>query len=678
MKKLFTLILFTAVAITVSAQTGTWRAYMAYSTPQQIVKGDHYLYVRASNNLYTYNLSDHSIDTYDKIRQLSDTDIDRIAWNAVAKRLLILYQNKNIDLLSEDGSIFNISSYMNRTMTQDKTVNSVFIYQHYAYLCTAFGMVKLNIRKGEVSESYILNRNIVSAASRNDSLFIRDSEGGVLVARASANLIDPSSWSTTTSVTDDFFKESTADWDEYIELVNSLQPGGPKYNYFNYMKYENNMLQSVGGGWRTGNEFARPAVAQMMDNNGQWTIVDEAQPYSSWRFTDATAIAFDPNDPSHFFLSTCGSGLYEYRNNQMVKNYTADNSPLLSALDPEKYPDAYKIYVRVDGLVFDNDGYLWMTCSAEADNKDNVLRLNPATGEWKTYNDDLLKYNKTILYILRRSILDKNGNIWMVNDHHNHPCMIRITPQTETFARYDNFTNQDGTKTELHYIRAVAQDLDGNIWMGSDQGLYMYTPEQQENTTLGYTQVKVPRNDGSNLADYLLSTVDVTAIAIDGANRKWIGTGTGGVYLISADNMTQLHHFTTEDSELLSDVIETIAINPTTGEVFIGTDKGLCSYMSDATAAVDEMKKDDVYAFPNPVPSGYNGLITVRGLSMDADVKILTISGKLVAQGRSNGGTFTWNGRDQSGRRVASGVYMIATATSSGKSGVVAKVAVVR
>jgi hypothetical protein len=255
--------------------------------------------------------------------------------------------------------------------------------------------------------------------------------------------------------------------------------------------------------------------------------------------------------------------------------------------------------------------------------------------------------------------------------------MIKITPSTETIERFDNFTNQDGISTDLHYVRCVMEDMDGNLWMGSDQGLYMYDENQQNDHTAGYTQIKVPRNDGTDLADYLLANADVTAIAFDGAKRKWIGTANSGVYLISADNTEQLHHFTTEDSPLLSDNIESLAINPTTGEVFFGTDKGLCSYMSDATTAIDEMKKDDVYAFPNPVPSDYQGLITVRGLSMDADVKILTISGRVVAQGRSNGGTFTWNGRDQSNKRVASGVYMIATATSDGKRGVVAKIAVV-
>lgn len=191
------------------------------------------------------------------------------------------------------------------------------------------------------------------------------------------------------------------------------------------------------------------------------------------------------------------------------------------------------------------------------------------------------------------------------------------------------------------------------------------------------TQVKVPRNDGTNYADYLLSGVNVSCMAIDGGGRKWFGTNGFGVYLISADNMTQLQYFTAANSPLLSDNIESIAINNTTGEVFFGTDQGLCSYMSDATEAAIEIVKDNVYAYPNPVVPGYDGLITIVGLSLNADVKILSASGQLVAEGRSNGGTFTWNGRDRSGKRVASGVYMVAIATSDGKKGTVCKIAVV-
>jgi hypothetical protein len=124
--------------------------------------------------------------------------------------------------------------------------------------------------------------------------------------------------------------------------------------------------------------------------------------------------------------------------------------------------------------------------------------------------------------------------------------------------------------------------------------------------------------------------------------------------------------------------MESIAIDNQTGGVFFGTDKGLCSYISDATAVVDEMTKETVYAYPNPVRPDYTGLITITGLTYDADIKIVTSNGTLVAEGRSNGGTFTWDARDQkSGKRVASGVYMVLAATSEGNKGTVCKIAIV-
>ena len=142
--------------------------------------------------------------------------------------------------------------------------------------------------------------------------------------------------------------------------------------------------------------------------------------------------------------------------------------------------------------------------------------------------------------------------------------------------------------------------------------------------------------------------------------------------------MTQVHHFLATNSRLLSNNIEDIAIDHATGEIFFGTDKGLCSYISDATAPSDEMTKDNVYAYPNPVRPDYNGPITVVGLSLNADVKIVTVNGVLVKQERSNGGTFVWDGKDRYGNRVASGVYMVETATADGNKGTVCKIAVVR
>ena len=627
-------ILYTLCFSPARAQVGTWRAYMSYYEPQQIVKGGNDLFVRASNGLYQYNLTDHSIKTYDKVNGLSDCFITHIAWNQQAKRLIAVYQNSNIDLIDANGNITNVSALYRKTMTEDKTIDSLTIDGVYAYLYARFGIVKVNMQKGEISDTYTANH---PEYPKN---------------------LPPSN--------------TNADWSQYIDIVKTLKPGGPKYNYFNYMKYDNGKLYSSGGGWRDGGEFKRPGTAQML-NGSEWSALqDDMEQTTTLKYLDATSIAYDPSNKQHAFVSTCGTGLYEFLNGQFVQRYNEDNSPMNSSV--EGNPN----YVRIDGLVFDNSGMLWMTCSSRNKAGNMLLRLNPNTKEWKALNNNELYDNDDRLRILRGTFLDKDGYIWICSSHHSFPALLRLNPTTEKISRYTKFTNQDGTSYTLNYVRCAAQDLQGNIWMGSDQGLFMYTSEQIADPTAGFTQIKVPRNDGTDYADYLMSGVNITCIAVDGGNRKWIGTDGNGIYLISADNMEQIHHFTTENSKLLSDIIESIAINHSNGEVFIGTDQGLCSYLSDATTAKNDMSDDDVYAYPNPVSPDYTGLITVVGLSFNADVKILSSNGKLIAEGRSNGGSFTWDGCDKDGKRVASGIYFVAAAKEDGTKGTVCKIAIIK
>ncbi|MDP4827306.1 MAG: T9SS type A sorting domain-containing protein, partial [Flavobacteriales bacterium] len=174
----------------------------------------------------------------------------------------------------------------------------------------------------------------------------------------------------------------------------------------------------------------------------------------------------------------------------------------------------------------------------------------------------------------------------------------------------------------------------------------------------------------------LLETEQINSIAIDGANRKWVATASNGVFLFSPDGLEEIHHFTENNSPLLSNNVLDIAINHKRGEIFFATDRGVISYMSDATNFDDEISTMSIY--PNPVREDYVGLITIDGLAYETDIKITDVSGNVVYNSTSNGGRATWDATGPDGRRVATGIYLIFAARSDGDATNVGKIAVIR
>ena len=637
---------------------------MAYSDITDVKEGSNYLYILASGSLFTYNTTDHSVTTYDKATQLSDCSIQLIEWCQSAKTLIIIYDNGNIDLLSNSGKVTNMPDYYNKSTTDDKTIYGLDVEGQYAYMSTGFGVVKINVADAEITNTYNLGFRVDYCYTEGSYIYAASSTKGTYRALLTDNLLDPAVWSYYTSYTK---RETTVD-ETLLAVAETLSPGGPTYNYFNYMYYLNDRLYTSGGGWDTGTEYFRPGCVQVWDGD-EWTIYqDDMTLPNDATYYDALALAVDPDDPDHVYAGNLHCGIIEFQNGRYIANYTCTNSPLLSSVDGNY------MYIRADGLVFDNNKSLYMLNTES----DNALIELTADGEWVTHNFSSLYYNGKSLGIMRRSICDSRGLIWFVNDHYQAPGVFCYQPDEESLVCFDNFINQNGTSISLDGVTCLAEDLDNNIWVGTDAGVLMLTETQMADNSEGFYQVVVPRNDGTDYGDYLLNGLDITAIAIDGAGRKWVGTNGNGVYLISEDNMTQEEHFLADETPLLSDYIESIAIDGSTGEVFIGTLNGLCSYQSDATTASESMNKDDVYAYPNPVRPDYTGSINIVGLSYDADVKIVTVNGTLVAEGRSLGGSFSWDGYDLDGKRVASGVYFVQTATSTGDKGTVCKIAIVR
>lgn len=655
-------LLMTAPTTLGAVDSGRWKAYMAYHDVTEVEQGTNMLYVLASGNLYTYNTHDQELRTYDKTCGLSDCGIAHIAWNQQTARLLIVYDNQNLDLLSGRGSddIVNLPDYYSKSITEDKTVYSLYSYDKYVYLCTGFGMVKVNMQTAEISESYNLGFKVDYCYIQQNYIYAAAPERGLFRASLQANLIDKTNW---TRVGDFAYRYPSID-PELLATVKTLNPGGPKYNNFACLRFYNGRLYSVGGGYTVVQDLQRPGCVQVL-KDGEWQTYEDdlSDKIGGNYFIDVNSVDIDPLNENHVFASG-RTGIFEFLSGQFVRHYSYDNSALVSTYGTDKK------YVVVHSIKFDGSGNLW--CANSINKEKNLLKLSP-DGQWTSLFKSPLKG----LTNLSGLMFDSRGLLWMVNNSWKVPSLYCYQPSTDAMNSYTSFVNEDGTSVNVDYVRCVAEDLSGNIWIGTVAGPLMFEPSEFNQSQPVFQQVKVPRNDGTNYADYLLAGVDISAIAIDGAGRKWFGTNGAGVYLISEDNMTQLAHFTASNSALLADYIESIAIDDRTGEVYIGTSKGLCSYRGGATAPVDAMNKDVTYAYPNPVRPDYTGPITIVGLTYNADVKIVTANGTLVAQGRSNGGTFEWDGCDTRGRRVASGVYMVQTATADGSKGTVCKIAVV-
>lgn len=378
---------------------------------------------------------------------------------------------------------------------------------------------------------------------------------------------------------------------------------------------------------------------------------------------DIVSVAIDPANKEHVYLGTIGYGLIELNNGSIIKIWNETNSSLQSITGLPSYH-----WVTVYGQTFDKDGNLWVTNS----NVINPLSVKKSDGTWQppfNFSNLGLGLNPTLGQIIvnqynqKWMVLPRGGGILVFNENGTWGTGDDNMKKLFAGAGNGNFPSNE--------VECLAEDKDGEIWVGTDKGIAVfYCPDQIFSSSGCDAQQIFIEQDGHT--QILLETELVTAIAVDGANRKWIGTQNSGVYLMSADGTQQIQHFTVDNSPLLSNEIRSIVINPKTGEVFFGTVDGIISYRNDATEGLEDFT--DVYVFPNPVQPGYAGPIAITGLVENADVKITDISGSLVYQTKALGGQAIWYGNNFKGERARTGVYMVFCANDDGSKTYIAKI----
>ncbi len=753
-----------------SAQSiSSWQVYPAYNVCTQNIPAGNRIYALMESKLMAYDTEDNTITTFDWLHQLNDVTISFIHYSVEAHRLILVYDNGNIDLLSttDDDDVINLAQLKNSTL-QNKHINNVQVVGKRAYICTGFGIVVVDMERGVIEETYNLNLDVLSCAVNSTTIYA-GTPSGLWIGQLAENLQDKSVWkqfntnyqaqhiesfdgriwvhvngwlfvsnpegtsfnaviqnnygkltymtqcdgklivgnAAHTFIYDSadsqqhitgsfawnaltFFKNVywasdvynglqayTLDNSTFTLKTTSLRTASPLHDYSLHLRYAGDRLL-IAGGHPNYSPTSRPGTAIILEADGTWNNFDytsAATLFPNERFLDVTNIAQDPNDPKHHYVGTARSGIYEFRDSKCVGHIGLENAPFHSILPTNAHP---QWFVVADGLTYDAEGNLWtLNCTEGA--QDTTIRVMRPNGTWIGIPCPEIKEAST----LDRIFFDSKGRTW-INSRRMNARGIFMLDTNGTLDRTSDdrrqlrstIVNQDATTYAPDEFYCFAEDADGQIWFGSNLGPFVINdPDNFRASDFRFEQVKVSRDDGSGLADYLLSGIPILSIAIDGGQRKWFGSAGSGVYLISADSQEEILHFDTDNSPLPSNNVYDIAIDGTTGRVFFATDKGLCSYVSDATAPAEELNDDDVVAFPNPVDPDYRGPITVRGLTLDAEVKITSSTGQLIWQGTSNGGTFTWNGCDRRGRRVASGIYNVIASTSDGNKAIVTRIA---
>ncbi len=378
------------------------------------------------------------------------------------------------------------------------------------------------------------------------------------------------------------------------------------------------------------------------------------------QYYDAMRCCIDPSDARHYYISSWGDGLFEYRDNNQINHFDESNSPLGNDITGARS-------IRIGGLAYDKAGNLWMSRSGTP-GRIFILKKNGSWIDYPVHIDapvlgDIISASDGQMWIL----LPGGGGVFVLDDNGS--------PDLFTDDRYKRIQLTD---SEGNYFSpySFAEDLDGNIWVGTDKGpiVYFNSGDFTGTSPIAY-RIKISRNDGSGFADYLLGSEKITSIAVDGANRKWLGTAGSGVFLVSAAGNEVLRSWNSNNSPLFSDSLSAVAVDNKSGEVWFGTSEGILSVRDLATSGGNGFS--NVYSFPNPVREDFDGSVTITGLMRDSQVKITDVSGNLVYETFSTGGQASWDMKTFNGRRVVTGVYLVFCSSADGLQSCVTKILVV-
>ena len=716
---------------------GTWRSHFSFRNAQLLTEANNRIYAATDNAFMYVDLDDNSINRITRTDGLSDINISALGYSMETDWLVIGYTSGNIDLYN-DTQIVNLSQITSAQLTGSRRINSIATVSETAYLATDFGVIVLDLSSFEIRESYLNLGPSGERAGINDLIVFNDSlflatDAGIISARpdVTVNLLDFRNWKRINSVLPiatqevDFlttindqvvagikdqglFSRSDFEWSELadfsseirrlnasssellVSLENELVAVNPLDGVSEVIGYAENeqpsdVIVENGNIWiadqLSGLYTGVPGNFQQLALEGPGSNAINKLHY----FDGSLYVLHENADESSGFegysrfeggrWSAISTAALPFRSPTGIRGSGETGIQLVSAVDGlldvesqaiTQAGSAGSTFVAsqngetvLTGVDFDSQGNMWVS---NFESPSAYHRRSP-DGTWQAFNFFPSPSRFPISLDINElddvwSILDPaaGGGIFVFNDGTSESRLLG--------------TSESAGNLPSSVITAIAFDREGQVWIGSDQGI-AFIPDL--NNLFTENSVGAVRPIFENR--FLLEEEVITAIAVDGGNRKWVGTN-DGIWLFDPSGEELVSNFTFDNSPLPSNEIVAIEVDPVTGEVFIATRGGLVSIRGTSTRATE--KHENVKIFPNPVRPGFAGEIGISGLAEDAVVKITDMGGRLVKEINANGGTAVWDGRSFRGQRADSGIYLVLSASPDGDETFVGKIAIVR
>lgn len=717
---------------------GTWRTHFSYSDVHHVtyLDGERKVYAATANGLFYIDEEDNSINRLTKVDGLSDAGISSLKADAAGSTLAIGYESGIIDFL-KGNELTAFTDLAVASQLEDRTIYDVEFSTDRIYIATSIGVVVLSSEAKEIIESYVeigpaaATQPISDIAISADSIYLA-TPIGLLIAplNPALNLQDFNNWNLKLpesgnprlrqiqwlgsellastgqvlysyrngvwtdrtselsgapyenirlsrtqpliigrkSNASSIFNEQLTPVVASSQIINdvtnsssglflgsseasliratagieeSLAPSGPHTDTFKELSFQGGQVYGIG-------EY-RDFLRQPLGEPGTYSVFNGRE----WStelisgITDLSSVSFN----GQIVWGAYGQGIYNESQDELINEQTP-GSPLLPPPNSDFGP-------LIAAVHYDDTEQLWVSNY----NASPSVHVFDASGNWRSIS---LGAASSARFPEQLTTSALTGALWARMDTDRGGGIYAYDP-TEQSVRYVTASSSDLPSSQ---VNDLAIDKNDEVWVATRGGVAFFQSSLSPFIP-DFADAIIPIFNG----ELLLKDEFISAVAVDGGNRKWFGTNIG-LWLFSENGDQLVHHFTRANSPLPSDSITNITINPANGEVFISTTKGLVSFRSDATDASPIFST--VKVFPNPVTPDYQGLIGFSGLASDVNVKITDISGRLIREFFANGGAASWDGLDIQGQRVSTGVYLVFCSDALGEETFVGKFAVVR